>query len=60
VFDVLLRFAHEVVGHDLALVILDVPVATNSLHADANVHQLAMEAPVVALGLVPDLHRHQV
>jgi hypothetical protein len=60
VLHILLRLAQEIQRNHLALVVLDLAVATNRLHSDTNVHQLAVDAPVVALGLVADLHRHQV
>src|SRR6187399_1078183 len=48
VLDVLCRVFQEIEGHYFALVILDVSIAAYSLHAHADVHQLAVDAPVVA------------
>ncbi len=58
--DVFLRVVEEVIGNDLAFVVLDFPVTPDGLHPNANVHQLAVDAPVVALLLVADPHGYQV
>jgi hypothetical protein len=58
--DVLLGLAEEIVGDDLALVVLDLPVPPDRLHADADVHQLAVDAPMVTLLLIANPHGHQV
>lgn len=58
--DVVCRSAEEIVGHELGLVVLNGPVTTHCLRADAQVHQLAVDAPVVALLVVANLHGHQV
>ena len=53
-------FVEEVEGNDFGLVVLDGAVATDGLGAHAQVHQLPVDAPLVAFGGVADLHGYEV
>lgn len=60
VLDVLLWLFQEIQSNDFALVILNFSVPPNGLDANAQVHQLAVNPPVVAVGVGQDAHSNEV
>lgn len=58
--DVLLWLTQVIQGNDFALVVLDLSISPDGLDADTQVHQLAVNPPVVTVIVVQDAHGNKV